>query len=139
MKKKTDPRHQARRQVVQSLFEWGFRGEMHEGDEKAQAIVAIIPSLDAIIQKSAPQWPLDQINKVDLAVLRLAMYELLVDIQAPPKVIIDEAIELAKELGTDSSGSFINGVLGNVMNNFTAYQQTLEADGITIRKENLAG
>lgn len=69
--------------------------------------------LDALLQPIAPEWPLDQIAKVDLIILRIALYELteMADI-VPPKVVINEAVELAKGFGSDNSSRFINGVLG---------------------------
>ena len=73
--------------------------------------------IDKTISDAAPEWPLEKVAKVDLAILRLAVYELLIVKSEPPKVIIDEAVELAKEFGNDSSGSFINGVLGTVLKN----------------------
>lgn len=71
--------------------------------------------LDAIIQPIAPEWPLDQINRIDRTVLRIGVYELLYDKTAPPKVVINEAVELAKSFGGDNSSKFVNGVLGTVM------------------------
>ena len=72
--------------------------------------------IDSMIEKSAPEWPINQINMVDRNVLRLGIYELIFgDNKAvPPKVAINEAIEIAKAFGSDSSGRFINGVLGTV-------------------------
>lgn len=70
--------------------------------------------VDPEIVKAAPEWPLAKLNRIDLAILRLAVYELLVDKSQPYKVIIDEAVELAKEFGGPSSPEFINGVLGNI-------------------------
>ncbi|MBI1982106.1 MAG: transcription antitermination factor NusB, partial [Candidatus Levybacteria bacterium] len=66
-------------------------------------------------RNAAPEFPIGKINKVDLAVLRLAVFELLVERKEPQKVIIDEAIELAKEYGGETSPSFINGALGNIL------------------------
>lgn len=71
--------------------------------------------IDNKIKIAAPEFPIDKINKVDLAILRLAIYELLIDKSQPPKVIIDEAIELAKEYGGESSPGFINGALGKAI------------------------
>ncbi len=71
--------------------------------------------IDKEITSSAPEWPLERINKIDLAILRLAVYELLIQKKEPPKVIIDEAVELAKEFGSENSAAFINGVLGNIL------------------------
>jgi N utilization substance protein B len=75
-----------------------------------------ITDLDKIIEKAAPQWPLEQIAVVDRNVLRLGLYELLFGKrdEVPPKVAINEAIELAKSFGGESSGKFVNGVLGTV-------------------------
>ncbi len=71
--------------------------------------------LDALIQEYAPEWPLEQLAFIDRNVLRIALFELLVARSAPPKVIINEAVELAKLFGSDSSHRFINGVLGALL------------------------
>jgi N utilization substance protein B len=73
------------------------------------------PVLDAIIQRIAPEWPIEQMAPVDRNILRLAAYEIMVDESAPPKVAINEAVELAKSFGSDSSGRFVNGVLGTLL------------------------
>jgi len=123
---------------MQSLFEWDFYGrpegkfeeiieqnlkEFGPGLENqefvkqlAQGVVKHIEKLDKIICQAAPEWPLDQITMVDRNVLRLGLYELLyADKQeVPPKVAINESIELAKSFGGESSGKFVNGVLGTV-------------------------
>ena len=72
--------------------------------------------IDAMIEKAAPEWPISQINLVDRNVLRLGIYELVFGNHkaVPPKVAINEAIELAKAFGSDSSGRFVNGVLGTI-------------------------
>lgn len=77
--------------------------------------------LDALIQPIAPEWPLDQIARIDRTILRMAVYELteMADI-VPPKVAINEAVELAKAFGSDNSSKFVNGVLG------TAYRTLVE-------------
>ena len=79
-------------------------------------MVKKITSIDKIIAKAAPEWPIDQITIVDRNVLRIGLYELLYGNKedVPPKVAINEAIELAKTFGGESSGKFINGVLGTV-------------------------
>lgn len=69
--------------------------------------------IDKIITKAAPAWPIDKINKIDLAILRFAVYELMEKV-TPQKVVIDEAVEIAKEYGSESSSSFVNGVLGTI-------------------------
>jgi N utilization substance protein B len=71
--------------------------------------------LDTLLQGSAPQFPVPRIAPVDRAVLRLAIYELLYVPATPPKVVINEAVELAKQFGGDNSFKFVNGVLGDVM------------------------
>ncbi len=74
-----------------------------------------------IIRTCAPQWPLDKIFKIDLVILEIAIYELLFDDEAPEKVAVDEAVELAKEFGNDTSSKFVNGVLGTVLENKELY------------------
>jgi N utilization substance protein B len=70
--------------------------------------------LDIIIEKSAPNWPIDQMSKIDKNILRLAIFEILFDNRVPLKAAINEAVELGKRFGSDSSSRFINGVLGTV-------------------------
>ena len=72
--------------------------------------------LDAIIQLHAPEWPLDQVAVIDRNLLRMALCEMMITGDAPVKVVINEAIELAKDFGSDSSSRFINGVLGSIVN-----------------------
>ncbi len=71
--------------------------------------------LDAVLQPAAPQWPIDQIARMDRVVLRIGLYELLYGEGVPPKVVINEAVELAKAFGGDNSSKFVNGVLGTVL------------------------
>lgn len=73
------------------------------------------PELDAVLQPVAPEWPIDQIARMDRIVLRIGVYELLFNQDVPPKVVINEAVELAKAFGGDNSSKFINGVLGTVL------------------------
>lgn len=113
MKTSKDPRHQKRINLMQALFSYQFKTtQIPKGLED---IVANLKEIDEIISESAPDRPLKEINKIDLAVLRLAIFELTAQKETPPKVVIDEAIELGKEYGSDSSSSFINGVLGKVV------------------------
>ncbi len=112
MKTATDPRHLKRREAVKSLFAQTFTSQ----DRLPPLVKSILKKqskIDALIAKAAPAWPINNLNRIDLAILRLAIYELEKK-KAPPKVIIDEAIELAKEYGGESSSSFINGVLGTI-------------------------
>ncbi len=120
MKTLADPRHQKRRKVVQELFALSFQKEktkLPNQESLTDSIFANLERIDKIVSKSAPMFPLEKIGKVDLAILRLAIYELL-EKTAPPKVIIDEAVELAKELGGETSFSFVNGVLGTVVKTY---------------------
>lgn len=113
MKTKHDPRHIKRKTAVQELFAETFTHQ-ETSSELTRNILSENEKIDAIISRSAPAWPLDKLNKIDLAILRLSVYEMQ-NTQTPPKVIIDEAVELAKELGSESSPSFINGVLGTIL------------------------
>ena len=71
--------------------------------------------LDALVGRYAPEWPVDQIAIIDRNILRMAIYEILMRDDTPVKVAINEAVELAKEFGSDSSGRFVNGVLGSLV------------------------
>jgi transcription antitermination protein NusB len=112
MKTASDPRHRYRAQIIQHLFSASFQ---ETKDPMISQIWSSRPQIDPFIEKAAPEWPLSKLNPIDLAILRLAAYELLVDKKAPLKVIIDEAIELAKEFGSDGSPAFINGALGKIV------------------------
>lgn len=112
MKTAKDPRHQRRRDAIKALFAEEFT-EQSKYPEVVQKILKEKNKIDKIISDSAPAWPIEKINKIDLAVLRFAVWEMQNE-STPPKVIIDEAVELAKEYGSESSGSFVNGVLGSV-------------------------
>ncbi len=131
-------RHLSRSVVLQSLFEWDFRGlednkikdiitrvakEFAPGmgdfsfiDDLTKNILSKRSDLDKIIEKAAPDWPLDKISIIDRNVLRMGLYELLFSDrdEVPAKVAINEAIELAKSFGGENSGKFVNGVLGSV-------------------------
>lgn len=113
MKNPHDPRHQRRQRLVEELF----KGDFHTQKllPQAQEILQNKDFLDKTIGKAAPEFPVEKINKVDLAILRLAIWEMLIEKSTPPKVVVDEAIELSKEYGGDTSASFVNGVLGNII------------------------
>lgn len=115
MKTSKDPRHKERIKIVQELFAWDFSKENNVENPKAKEIVDQLDKIDMKIGIAAPLWPIDKINKMDLAILRLAVYEL-GEKKVPEKVILDEAIELAKEFGSESSPSFVNGALGKLLN-----------------------
>ena len=113
MKTALDPRHKRRQRLIQELFRVQFQKQTINKD--ANEVMKYKDSLDSNIHKAAPDFPVDKINKIDLAILRLSTYELLVIHKEPQNVIIDEAVELAKEFGNDSSPAFINGVLGRIV------------------------
>src|SRR3989338_6357381 len=129
-------RHLARSIAMQALFECDFRGqpaatlptiierdlkEFGPGLDETQFAKKIIEDvrknikeIDDLIVKYAPQWPIEQITIIDRNILRIGIYELRYDTGVPPKVAINEAIELAKNFGGLSSGKFVNGVLGAI-------------------------
>ncbi len=131
-------RHLSRSIVLQSLYEWDFYGQkqgalkpivernlqnfgpgLEELDfvwSLVDGIVRHMPELDKVIEKAAPEWPISQIPIVDRNVLRIGLYELLYSNkeEVPPKVAINEAIELAKSFSGETSGKFVNGVLGTI-------------------------
>ncbi|MEI6296117.1 MAG: transcription antitermination factor NusB [bacterium] len=131
-------RHLARSIVLQTLFEWDFNGcdnsklrdILHKNIEEfgpgltdfsfienlLESIINKTEVIDTIITKAAPEWPIDRVSIVDRNVLRMGLYELIFmnKGEVPAKVAINEAIELAKTFGGDSSGKFINGVLGTI-------------------------
>lgn len=130
-------RHLSRSIVLQSLYEWDFYDKKQplkaivERDivdfapgleevgfiwQLADGVEQNISKLDKIIEKAAPEWPISQISMVDRNVLRIGLFELLYEDkkEVPPKVAINEAIELAKTFSGQTSGKFVNGVLGTV-------------------------
>lgn len=100
---------------MQSLFAYSYHPDQPEIHELAKEVLEHKDQIDLIIEKCAPEWPLTQINRLDLNVLRLAVFEMLYKPETPPKVIIDEAVEIGKTFGSQSSGSFINGVLASAL------------------------
>jgi N utilization substance protein B len=113
MKSVRDPRHLRRQRVIQDLFANTFLPQDSQ-EQVSHDVIKLFPELDARITKSAPAWPIDKINRIDLAILRYATYEI-THTGTPSKVVVDEAIELAKEFGGDNSPSFVNGVLGSII------------------------
>jgi len=112
MKTSYDPRHKRRQHLIQEIFSTEFHEQ--KVSQESKDILKHTEFIDNEIQKAAPDFPVDKINRVDLAILRLAIYELLIEKKAPQNVIIDEAVELAKEFANETSPSFINGVLGHI-------------------------
>ena len=134
-------RHLSRSIAMQSLYEWDFRssGEpmeiasrniaAYEDDADSDYVRRIVngvvlhaAEIDAKIGEVAPEWPVDQIASIDKAVLRLAIYELLYDEDVPPKVAINEAVELGKTFCSDSTSRFVNGVLGTIYRQSSRYK-----------------
>lgn len=126
-------RHRARVLALQALFELDTVGhpadqaiermvENADADPEARkfalelvrGVLGSREQIDLTIQRTAPAWPLDQIAAVDRNILRLAIYEILIDNRVPMRAAINEAVELAKEFGGENSPKFINGVLGSV-------------------------
>lgn len=128
-------RHLARTVALQSLFQWDFMGQGANVEELVKInwqefgpqyddggfalnlvreVMMHLKAIDKLIVEYAPEWPLEQITNVDRNVLRIGIYELKIDAKIPPKVAINEAIELAKSFGGESSGKFVNGVLGSI-------------------------
>ncbi len=156
-------RHLARSIAMQSLFEWDFHGKKDGQLEQivSRNIKEIGPGLkdidfvkelahgtkdhlvqvDQIISKTAPQWPLDQIGLIDRNVLRMGLYELLFGNKeaVPPKVAINEAIELAKMFGEENSGKFVNGVLGTVYKQMQEIEAAKTQDSATSTKSKKIG
>lgn len=112
-----DPRHQKRIRLMQALFSYSFNQKTDLPADEQQTydkIVALLAEIDPLITKHAPERPLSEINRVDLAILRLIIFESK-NTKIPIKVAINEAVELAKEFGTESSSRFVNGVLGQIL------------------------
>jgi len=128
-----DPRHNARKIALGTLFSWIFNEpsiqecidlskeilEQEKYDSQLclniiNAVQNNVFEIDKIIEANAPDWPIDKISKIDLIILRMAIAELNFGINTPKKVAIDEAIELAKLFGNETSSKFVNGVLGSV-------------------------
>lgn len=133
-------RHMARSIVMQSLYQWDFRASLDSNLDKiveqnlkefgvgldeeniefvketATAIVKKLKEIDEKIKKFSPDWSLEQMTIIDRNVLRIGVYELYFNDAIPDKVAINEAIELAKNFGGQSSGKFVNGILGAMYN-----------------------
>lgn len=116
MKNSSDPRHQNRAQIIQELFAYTFaKKTIPNKNDITCSVIRCLAQIDPLITEAAPAFPLKNIAKVDVSILRLAVYEMLIEKKQPVKVIIDEAVELAKEYGGETSPSFVNGVLGFIL------------------------
>lgn len=132
-------RHLARTIALQTLFAWDFNGKNGQNTESlmrdnfvnfapnfddggfvgelVRGVVDNLAEIDVLIVRYATEWPLDQITTIDRNILRLGIFEL-VYTAIPPRVAINEAIEVAKSFGGDASGKFVNGVLGAIYNDW---------------------
>lgn len=135
-------RHLGRIVALQTLYEQDFRLECADQDVSldiilgrnieryretiedkdfivnlVQGVAAKQADLDEVLQPLAPEWPIQQISRIDRSILRIGLYELLYEKDIPPKVVINEAVELAKAFGGENSSKFINGVLGTAFRN----------------------
>ena len=136
-------RHQSRMVAAQIIYEWSVRPKENilkiariniannpvediDDDFVSRLIKGVrekYKEIDKLVETAAPEWPLEQIAVIDIAILRLAIYELLFCTDIPPKVAIDEAVELAKTYGGSNSSKFINGVLGTVYRSSDRYNK----------------
>lgn len=135
-------RHLARSIAMQSLYQWDFRGSSEntlptiieqnlaefgaglEADrefvkEIVDGVITHLSEVDKTIAEYATNWPVEQLSLVDRNILRIGIYEMKFNKEIPPKVAINEAIEIAKNYGGPSSGKFVNGVLGAIYNDLT--------------------
>jgi N utilization substance protein B len=139
-------RHSSRSAIIQTLYELDFNNFTQEdylallennlnefwpvikdqefSKKLLKGIMDYKEKIDKLIEKYAPEWPISKINLVDRNILRLGIYELLYgdSQEVPPKVAINEAIELAKEFSGETSGRFINGVLGSIYKNINSFK-----------------
>lgn len=138
-------RTKARAIALQALYEYDLSGhpvevilnhrlEEEQLEEKYTAFIydivngvyPIISILDNLIAKHAPEWPLDQVASIDRNIIRIALWEFAVEKCSPVKVAINEAVELAKTYGSDSTPRFVNGVLGSLVANYENYRHDLD-------------
>lgn len=137
-------RHLSRTVAMQTLFEWDFKARAESIaslvdnnikqfapglddptfiQDLVKGVVDHVADIDAIIERVAPEWPVAQIPPVDRSVLRLGIYELQFLKDVPPKVAINEAVELGKAFGGENSGKFVNGVLGTLFKELPEAEQ----------------
>ena len=147
-------RHLSRTIAMQTLFVWDFNDqtqnlddiikdnflnfapEFDDGGFVKELVLGVfnhLEDIDKYISKYAPEWPIDQITIIDRNVLRLGIYELVFSEKIPPKVAINEAIEVAKNFGGESSGKFINGVLGSIFNDMPE-EEKAKREKLSIKK-----
>lgn len=144
-------RHLGRIVAMQTLYEYDFRGgegeqvdlgeilarnlgEYDQNIDDKEFVKKLVrevstrcEEIDGIISPAAPEWPIDQIAKIDKAILRIGVYELSVERSVPPKVAINEAVELAKAFGGENASKFVNGVLGTIYRKSDFYEPESES------------
>jgi N utilization substance protein B len=121
--------HDASQALEQRLAEESLAAELAEfAREIVKGVLPLAAGLDRVISGYAPEWPLDQIAAIDRNILRQACWEFAVDGRTPVKVVINEAVELAKLYGSDSSPRFVNGVLGSLADHQHEISGRLERD-----------
>lgn len=142
-------RHLSRTVAMQTLYEWDFNNKKQPLSELAKhnieqlapgmedtafvtdllgGVENNLEQIDKTIVETAPEWPLEQITIVDRNILRLGIYELLFAKEVPPKVAINEAVELGKTFGGESSGKFVNGVLGTLYKKLFPEEEAQESE-----------
>jgi transcription antitermination protein NusB len=140
-------RHLGRTIAMQTLFLWDFQGKTAKIEETTKmvldnfnqyfedqnfvdhivnGVISRLPVIDKYIIKYATEWPLEQITIVDRNILRIGVFELIFDDEIPAKVAINEAIEVAKTYGSESSGKFVNGVLGAIYKNIEKEKEEIK-------------
>jgi N utilization substance protein B len=152
-------RHLGRIIALQTLYEEEFRREANDVDfdvdtvlkrnirryeslvDDTEFITKLVDGvlrrreeLDITLQPIAPEWPIEQIARMDRIVLRMGLYELESEKDVPPKVVINEAIELAKAFGSENSSKFVNGVLGTALRNITGETEVKKAEKPVAKK-----
>ena len=152
-------RHLGRIVAMQTLYEHDFRGgegteleispilernldEFRSSIDDTNFVEDVVDGvstnqvdIDAIIGPAAPEWPVEQIAKIDKIILRIGVYELMIKRDVPPKVAINEAVELAKTFGGENSSKFINGVLGTIYRNSDFYEPEEDSQAKPAKQE----
>jgi len=144
--------------ALQTLYEWdfddeknaqevlernirksGFRVDDDFCNKIVNGVIKNFEKINQLIEKTAPEWPLQQIASIDRAVLRMGIFELIFDDEVPPKAAINEAVELGKEFGSENSGKFVNGVLGTIYRSSDRYEKedlAIGSGGIVFKEED---
>lgn len=149
-------RHLSRMVAMQTLYEWDFRegSDLKEINERnineykddvdehfinflVDGVKDNSEKIDHEIAESAPEWPLEQISLIDKTILRLSIFELLYSENVPPKVAINEAVELGKQFSGENSSKFINGVLGTIFDKFNLKDKKVETQENKVKDKKM--